>query len=143
MRWCIGAGVLLGALAVMGCGSAKEKEYRREANAICAAARKRLDELPRPSSLAQVAKVAEREMAIREEVVTDFGELTPPIEISGGVNNVFSDLEARLERAVAVHEAAKHKDRKKLREVRHEGETEFPIEAERARAVGLPACAEV
>ncbi len=133
----------MGALAVMGCGSAKEKEFRREANAICAAAHKRLDELPRPSSLAQVAKVAEREMAIREEVIAALGELPPPIEIAGGTTNVFSDQEARLERAVAVHEAAKDNDRKKLREIRHEGETEFPVEAERARAVGLSACAEV
>ncbi len=127
----------------MGCGSAKEKEFQREANAICAAAHKRLDELPKPSSLAQVAKVAEREMAIREEVVAELGALPPPIEIAGGANNVFSDQEARLERAVAIHEAAKHKDRRKLRKIRHEGETESPVEAERARAVGLPACAEV
>ena len=133
--------MLVALAAFMGCGSAKEKEYLREGNAICAAADKRLDKLPRPSSLGQVAKVAKREVAIRKEVIAQLGELAPPIEISGGANNVFKDQEAREERAHALEKAAEEKDRKKLREIRHEGKTEFGVEAQRARAVGLHDCA--
>lgn len=138
-----GFGALVAVLVLMGCGSAKEKEYRRQANAICAAADKRLDKLPRPSSLSEVAKVAKREIAIRKEVIAQLGELPPPIEISGGANNVFKDQEAREERAHAVEKAAEDKSRKKLAEIRAEGKKEFGVEAHRATAAGLHACADL
>lgn len=136
---------LAGLLALIGCGSEKEKEekYRSEANAICAAEAKRLDRLPKPSSLAEVAKVAEREIAIREDILAKLGAVVAPKEIKGGASEVFGDQEARLERAEAVKEAAKHKDRKKVRKVRHEGRAEFALEAGRAKAFGVPACAEL
>lgn len=130
-------------LALTGCGTAKDKEYRKEANAICAAADKRLDKLPRPSSLREVAETAKREIAIRKEVIAQLGELPPPVAIAGGANNVFKDQEAREERAHALEKAAEEKDRKKLRKVREEGKAEFGVEAERARAAGLAACAEL
>ncbi len=133
----------MGVFALMGCGSGKEKEYVREANAICAAADKRLDELPRPSSLAEVAKVAKEEVAIRKEAIAQLGEIAPPLDVAGGANNVYKDQEAREERAHALEKAAEEKDRRKVREIREEGETEFPVEAERARAVGLHACADL
>ncbi len=133
---------MLGAfVAFMGCGSAEKKEYLREANAICAAADKRLDKLPKPSSLSQVAKVAKREVAIRKELILQLRELSPPIEISGGADNVFKDQEAREERAHALEKAAEKRDRTKLRQIRHEGKTEFRVEAGRAEAVGLQDCA--
>lgn len=145
MRWSIcGVGAIVGVLALFGCGSAKEeKEFRREANAICAAAAKRLDELPRPSSLAQVAKVAPREVAIRQDVIAQLGELSAPKDISGGFGEVLTDQEARQGRARALMKAAKDKDERKLREIRGEGKTEYKIEAGRARAFGLGACAEL
>lgn len=133
----------MGVLALMGCGSGKEKEYLHEANAICAAADKRLDELPRPSSLAEVAKVAKEEVAIRKEAIAQLGEVAPPLDVAGGANNVYKDQEAREERAHALEKAAEEKDRRKVREIREEGETEFPVEAERAKAVGLRACADL
>lgn len=144
MRWSVpGVGALVGVFALMGCGSGKEKEYLREANAICAAADKRLDELPRPSSLAEVAKVAKEEVAIRKEAIAQLGEVAPPLDVAGGANNVYKDQEAREERAHALEKAAEEKDRRKVREIREEGETEFPVEAERAKAVGLRACADL
>ncbi len=137
-------GALAGVLALIGCGSpAKEKDYRREANAVCAAAAKRLDELPRPSSLAEVAKVSEREIAIRKQLVAELGELVPPIEIAGGANNVYEDQEAREQHAHALEKAAEDKDRRKVRELRREARSEHPFEVWRARALGLGDCAEL
>lgn len=138
-----GFGALVGVLALMGCASAKEKEYRREANAICAAAAKRLHELPSPSSVAETAKVAKQEVAIRKEAIAQLGEVAPPFAIAGGANNVFSDQEAREERAHAIEKAAEDKDEKKLRELQHEARTEFPLEAHRARAARLGDCADL
>ena len=144
MRWSVsGFGALVGVIAFTGCGSALQKEYRREANAICAAAKKRLDEIPRASSRAQIPRVAERELAVREEVIARLGELAPPVDIAGAADNVFQDLEARQERTRALKKAAEDKDEKKLREIEKEARTESPFEAERARAGGLPACAEL
>jgi hypothetical protein len=134
---------LAGFLALIGCGSEKEEEYRSEANAICAAEAKRFDRLPKASSLARVAKLAEKEIAIREDILTRLGELVAPKDIKGGAAELYADQEARLERAEAVKAAAEHKDRKKLRKVRHEGKTEFELEAGRAKAFGVPACAEL
>ena len=137
-----GFGAFVAVLAVMGCGgSAKEKDYVREANAICAAANKRLDKLPKPSSLHEIAEVAKREIAIRKEVIAQLGELTPPTDFAGAADNVFKDQEAREERAHAVEKAAEAKNRKKLRKIREEEKTEFGVEAQRARAVGLHDCA--
>ena len=144
MRRCIcGVSAIVGVLALFGCGSAKEKEFRREANAICAAAAKRLDELPKPSSLAQVAKVAPREVAIRQEVIAQLGELSAPKNIAGGFGEVFADQEARQGRARAIMKAAKDKDEKELRKIRGEGKSEYKIEAGRAKAFGLGTCAEL
>ena len=145
MRWSIcGVGAILGVLALFGCGSAKEeKEFRREANAICAAAAKRLDELPKPSSVAQVAKVAPQEVAIRQDVLAQLGELSAPKHIASGFGEVFAGQEARQERARAMMKAAKDKDEKKLREIRREGKSEYKIEAGRAKAFGLGTCAEL
>ena len=127
-RGICGSGALVAVLAFMGCGSTagKEKEYVREANAICAAADKRLDELPRPSALGQVAKVAKREVEIRKEVIAQLGELTPPVDF-----------------AHAVEKAAEDKNRKELRKIREEAKTEFGVEAQRAIAAGMHACAEL
>ena len=140
-----GSGALVAVLAFMGCGSTagKEKEYVREANAICAAADKRLDELPRPSALSQVAKVAKREVEIRKEVIAQLGELTPPVDFAHAADNVFKDQEAREERAHAVEKAAEDKNRKELRKIREEAKTEFGVEAQRAIAAGMHACAEL
>ena len=144
MRWGIcGVSAIVGVLALFGCASAKEKEFRREANAICAATAKRLDELPKPSSLAQVAKVADREVAIRQDVLAQLGELSAPKDIASGFGEVFAGQEARQARARAVMKAAKDKDEKKLREIREEGKSEYKIEAGRAKAFGLGNCAEL
>ncbi len=143
MRWSMtGLGALVGVLALTGCGSADKKEYLREANTICAAADKRLGETKRPRSLARLADVAKREIAIREDALTQLGELAPPTDIAGGANETFKDLETRHERALAVEKAAEDKDRAELRKVEREGSKEFGVEAERARAVGLRDCAE-
>lgn len=144
MRWSIsGLGALAGVLALLGCGSAKEDEYKRDANAICASANKRLDKLPRPSSLAEVAEIAKREIAIRKDVITQLGELAAPTKIAGGATAVFSDQETREERARAVERAAEDRDEKKLRKIREEGKEEYALEAGRATAFGLRDCAEL
>ena len=142
MRWSFSAFGAVGAvLAFVACGTGPEKEYLREANAICAAADKRMDELPRPSSLDEVAKVAKREVAIRKEVIAQLGELPPPLDVAGGADNVYKDQEAREERAHALEKAAEDKDRKKVRKIREEGRAEYGVETERAIAVGLHECA--
>lgn len=138
-----GFAVLVALLGVIGCGSSEEKEYRREVNAICAAADKRLDKLPGASSLDKVAKVAKREVAIRKEVVAKLGELPPPMPIANAAQNVFEDQEAREERAHAIEKAAEKKDEKEVRKIRREGKTEFAVEAQRAREAGLHDCAEL
>ena len=139
-----GFGALAAVLAFLGCGSAaKEKDYVREVNAICAAADKRLDKLPSPSSLGDLAEVTKQEIAIRKEVVAQLGELTPPTHFAGAADNVFKDQEAREARAHAIEKAAEHKDRKKLRKIREEGKTEFGVESQRATAAGLHDCAEL
>ena len=137
-------GSLVAVLAFMGCGgAAKEKEYTREVNAICAAADKRMNKLPKPSSLHEIAEVTKREIAIRKEVIAQLGELTPPTDFAHAADSIFKDQEAREERAHALEKAAEDKDRKKLRKIREEGKTEYGIEAERATAAGLQACAEL
>ena len=137
-----GLGVVLAVLGSIGCGSSsKEEEYRRDANAICAEADKRLDELPRPSSLDKIAKVAKQEVAIRKEVVAELGELAPPMPIKNVSTNVFEDQEAREERAHALEKAAEKKDRKEVRKLQREGKVEFGLEAERAKEAELDACA--
>lgn len=139
-----GFGALAAVLALLGCGSAaKEKDYVREVNAICAAADKRVDELPRPSTLGEIAEVTKREIAIRKEVIAQLGELTPPTDFAHAADNVFKDQEAREERAHALEKAAEHKDRKELRKIREEGKTEFGVESQRATAAGLHECAEL
>ena len=144
MRWTIsGFGALVGVLALMGCGSAEKKDYLREANAICASAQKRLDKIPRPSSLAQVSRVTKRELAVRKDAIAQLGELAPPVEIAGGADAVFEDLETRQERARAVLKAAEDKDEKKLREIKEEARTESAVEVWRARAASLRDCSEL
>lgn len=146
MRLCVwGFGALAGVAVLIGCGGGglKEEDYLHEANAICGEAAKRLEKLPEPSSLREVAKVKAREVAIREKVVAALGELTPPLELAGGADNVYADQEAREERAKAIEEAAKKKDRKEYRKLREEERTEFPIEETRARTIGLHACAKL
>ena len=144
MRWSLfGVGALVGILALMGCASAEEKDYLREVNAICAEAKKHLGEIPSPSSPAEVPKIIERQLTIREEVIAKFGELAPPINIAGGADNVFKDLEARQERARALKEAVEHKEEKEVRKLEEEARTEAPIEAGRARAAKLDDCAEL
>ena len=139
-----GFAALVAILAFMGCGgSAKEKEYTREVNAICAAADKRMDKLPKPSSLDEIAKVTKREIAIRKEVIAELGELTPPTDFAHAADSIFKDQEAREERAHALEKAAEDKDKKKLRKIREEGEMEFGVEAQRAIAAGLQDCAEL
>lgn len=136
-----GFGALAGILALMGCGSAPEKDYRREANAICAAAQKRLEEIPKPTSSKELVRVTEREVAVREEVIKQLGELPPPIKFAGGANAVFKDLEARQERAHALIKAVEEKHEKELRKIEEEERVEAPLEAARAEAAGLRDCA--
>lgn len=144
MRWSMsGLGALVGVLVITGCGSAEKKEYLREANAICAAAGKRLGETKRPSSLEGIADDAEREIGIREDALTKLGELTVPPDVKGGAAELSHDLEERQKRAEAIKRAAEGKHRAELRKIEHEGRTEFGVEAERARAFGVPACAEL
>lgn len=138
-----GFGGLLCVLALTGCGSAEKKEYLRKANAICAAADKRLGETGGPSSLARTADAAKREIAIRKDVITKLGELTPPKEIVGGANETLAGLEMRQERAGEVKKAAEDKHRAELRKIEDEGRREFGVEAEHAKAVGLRDCAEL
>ncbi len=144
MRWTIsGFGALVGVLALMGCGSAEKKDYLREANAICASAQKRLDKIPAPSSPAQVPSVTKRELAVRKDAIAQLGELAAPLEIAGGADDVFQDLETRQERARAMMKATEDKDEKKLREIKEEARTESALEAGRATAAGLRDCAEL
>jgi len=144
MRWTIsGFGALVGVLALMGCGSAEKKDYLREANAICASAQKRLDKIPGPSSPAQVPSVTKRELAVRKDAIAQLGELAAPLEIAGGADDVFQDLETRQERARAMMKATEDKDEKKLREIKEEARTESVLEAGRATAAGLRDCAEL
>ena len=144
MRWgTSGVAALAGVLALMGCSSAEEKDYLREANAICADAKKHLEKIPTPSSRAQEASAAKRKLSIREEAIKKFGELPPPRKISGAADGVFQDLEARQERARALQHATEEKDVKEVREIRKEARTEGPFEAGRARAADLADCAEL
>jgi len=145
MRWSVSAfGALVGVLALMGCGSAAmEKDYLGEANAICASAQKRLDKIPRPSSPAEVRSVTKRELAVRKDAIDQLGELAAPIDIAGGADEVFKDLETRQEHARAVMKAAEDKDEKKLREIKQKARTESALQAGRARATGLGDCAEL
>jgi hypothetical protein len=143
MRWSVSAyATLVIVVALTGCSSPKVEEYRREANSICATAKKRLGKEPKPSTPEEIARKAKREIAVRQDAINTLGELRVPLDLHGA-NSVIHDLEARQERARAVEKAAKDKDRAKLRELEHHEHEEAEVEVGRAREVGLHDCAEL
>jgi hypothetical protein len=143
MRWCVpGVGALVGVLALTSCASTEVKAYKREANAICAAADKRLGKAPRPSATPQFAKVVEREITIREHAIAELGELNVPPDI-GRAHAVIEDLESRQERAHVVKKAAEARDAAMLREAEETASEEIEFEAQRAKDADLPDCAKL
>lgn len=141
-RSVVALGAIVGVVLLAGCATSEVDDYRSKANASCAAAKERLGKAEKPSTPAEAAKAAEREMTAREEAISYLSELVVPIHIEGATV-VLDDLEHRQERAGKVKKAAEAKDESELEKLEKEERKELGLEAQRAKAVGLDDCAEL
>ena len=123
--------------------STPEQKYARDANEICAAARERLDEVPRPTALNQIPAAAALEIEIRQQAITRLAALDPPPELEGAAKQFARSLQARQARSQAEKSAAEASNGRRLQEIEDAAVAAYEREAAQARKLGLPECADI
>jgi hypothetical protein len=123
--------------------STPEQQYAHDANEICAAARARLDEVPRPTALNQIPAAAAREIEIRQEAITRLAALDPPPGLERDVNQFARSLQARQARSQAEKNAAEANAGRRLQDVEDARAGAYRREAAQARKLGLTECTDI
>jgi hypothetical protein len=76
--------LLVGLVVLAGCGSSgmSDKDYRKEADAICARIKSERDRLPTASNIEELRAVAQSTIAINTDALRKFKELDPPDDLN-------------------------------------------------------------
>lgn len=123
-------GVRIAALAaavavavVAGCGGGgggdrlTKAEYIAAADAICKATNDELGALPDPSSIEEVASLAEQAVSIEEDALAKLKELKPPEADQATIDEALGLLEQQVELGRQLGDAAKAGDGAKVQEI--------------------------
>ena len=116
--------------------------YVREADAICVEYDRRLDALPEPEDVRDVATLAEEAFPIAQEGIAKLRELRPPEELEPQVE---AWLRANDQNARNIHrlqEAAERNDARRVQEIASEAADNERRADELAKGIGLGECAE-
>jgi hypothetical protein len=117
----------LAALAVVaalaaGCGGGggdrlTKEDYIAKADAICKSANEKLDALPAPESLEDVASLADDAIAIQEDALSQLRDLKPPEADEARLNEAYDLLGQQVEIGRQIAQAAKDGDEAKVQEL--------------------------
>ncbi|MBD0290822.1 MAG: hypothetical protein ICV74_06165 [Thermoleophilia bacterium] len=141
----LAAALLAGGCSLGGGGSGEalsKSEYRARADGICAEYERRLDALPRPGSIADLAPLARKALPIAREGVRKLRELRPPAELAPGVRRWLARNDANVANIERLGAAAASGDTTRVQEIASAAkENEREADA-LARSLGLHACAQ-
>jgi hypothetical protein len=100
--------IILGAIALSGCGGEPPSSWAERASAVCREALDELERLPEPQSDAEVARTIERYHAVGSKMVVRLRRLEPPpaeakrardmVDAYAGVVPVLKELGEAIER---------------------------------------------
>ena len=144
-------GLVLALGPAAGCGEPEREERREErltkeeyverADAVCAEYDRRLDELPQPDSVADVAELAEQAFPIAQEGIRKLRELRPPAELEPQVEAWLRLNDDNARNIHRLQEAAEDGDTQRVQEIASEAADDERRADELADEIGLGECA--
>lgn len=117
------------------------EEYVRRADAICADYDRRLDDLPDPEDVGEVAELAEEAFPIVQEGIRKLRELRPPQELGPQVEAWLRLNDANARSIHSLEEAAGDGDVRRVQEIASEAAENERRADELAKELGLEECA--
>ena len=118
-----------------------KEEYVRRADAICAEYDRRLDALPDPENVPDVASLAEEAFPIVQEGIRKLRELRPPQELGPQVEAWLRLNDANARNIHGLQEAAERGDARRVQEIASEAADTERRADELAAKIGLDECA--
>ena len=140
----VAAAVVLAA-AACGDGDGEDRlsreEWVRAADAICTDYDGRLEQLPDPNTLDELADVAERAHPIARAGVRRLRALRPPAELANDVDEWLDRNDANVRTIERLGDAARAGDETRVQEIASAGADNEAAADALARELGLRACA--
>lgn len=125
-----------------GSGALTKAELVSKADAICGDLNKRIDALPAPDSVEDVATFSEDALKIFEPAVADLKALEPPDEVEADYDRAMELLDDQIDRTKELQQAGEDKDEAKIRSVIAEGDKADEEGDKLAKKIGLQKCGE-
>jgi hypothetical protein len=138
----------LGVAVALGAGCADEgdrrltrEEFIRRADEICAEYDRRLEELPEPESLEDVAPLARQAFPIAQEGIAKLRALAPPPELARDVRAWLRRNDANARSIHRLEEAAERGNARRVQEIASEAADNERRADALAREIGFDECA--
>ncbi len=116
------------------------EEYLARADAICTKYEEKLAELGRPRSFEEAVAIGDEAIPLLRDGVDELKELEPPKELEARVDAWNALNERNVEFAEDLRDAAKRRDRARVRAVARATEANEQRADRAARDIGLRAC---
>jgi hypothetical protein len=139
------AGAALAAVALLaacGCsgGENAEEAFRAEANAICADFDERIDSVPTPQTLAELADSAAEVAGLIEEGASRLQDLEPPEQVAQAWSDWLDLNDTAAESAAQISAAAAAEDRERIVELAEQADEDEAASDALAEELGLADC---
>jgi hypothetical protein len=118
------------------------EEYVRRADAVCREYDKRLNELGQPSSIEELAALADEALPVAEEGVGKLRELEPPESLERRVGEWLERNDRNVDLIEALRDAARAGEETRVQELAAEAADNETAADRLARRIGLKDCAE-